>query len=169
MTVENKDFKVKNGLVVQGSSATVNGNQILTTASEIDSLSGVAISDEVTGQILYYNGSSWINKYPLEIPSQISQKTDTSYSLEITDNGKLIEFLNSSQISITVPEDEDVNFPVGSQINIIQTGVGQIVIQGDVGVTINYTPGNKLRAQWSIATLLKRSANSWLLYGDLVL
>jgi hypothetical protein len=34
-TVVNKDFKVKNGLVVEGSNATVNGNQVLTeTASD---------------------------------------------------------------------------------------------------------------------------------------
>jgi trimeric autotransporter adhesin len=33
--------------------------------------------------------------------------------------------------------------------------------------TINATPGLKLRTQWSSATLLKRSANTWLVYGDL--
>jgi hypothetical protein len=33
--------------------------------------------------------------------------------------------------------------------------------------TINATPGLKLRTQWSSATLLKRSANTWIAYGDL--
>lgn len=35
MATENKDFKIKNGLIVQGTTATVNGNDILTN-SETD-------------------------------------------------------------------------------------------------------------------------------------
>jgi hypothetical protein len=35
MATNNKDFKVKNGLVVQGTTATVNGFDVLTTESEI--------------------------------------------------------------------------------------------------------------------------------------
>jgi hypothetical protein len=35
------------------------------------------------------------------------------------------------------------------------------------GVTINATPGLKLRAQWSSATLVKRNTDTWVLVGDL--
>ena len=35
------------------------------------------------------------------------------------------------------------------------------------GVTINATPGLKLRAQWSYATLIKRATDTWVLVGDL--
>lgn len=35
MATDNKDFKIKNGLVVQGTTATVNGNNVLTD-SQID-------------------------------------------------------------------------------------------------------------------------------------
>ena len=38
MATVNKDFRVKNGLVVEGTTATVNGNDILTTASNTGSL-----------------------------------------------------------------------------------------------------------------------------------
>ena len=37
MATVNKDFRVKNGLIVEGTTATVNGNDILTTASSVDS------------------------------------------------------------------------------------------------------------------------------------
>ena len=33
-------------------------------------------------------------------------------------------------------------------------------------VTVNGTPGLKLRAQWSAATLVKRDTNTWVLIGD---
>lgn len=61
MSTSNKDFKVKNGLVVAGSTATVNGNDILTTASSIDSLSDVVITTASSGQVLKYNGTNWVN------------------------------------------------------------------------------------------------------------
>lgn len=38
MTTQTKDFRVKNGLIVEGNSATVNGNQVLTTASDLSGL-----------------------------------------------------------------------------------------------------------------------------------
>lgn len=38
MTTYTKDFRVKNGLVVEGTTATVNGNEVLTTASDLSGL-----------------------------------------------------------------------------------------------------------------------------------
>lgn len=61
MATTNKDFRVKNGLVVEGSTSTVNGNQVLTTASSLDSLSDVVITTPSTSQVLSYNGTNWVN------------------------------------------------------------------------------------------------------------
>jgi len=52
-------------------------------------------------------------------------------------------------------------------MDILQTGAGQTTVQAGPGVVLNFTPGQKLRFQWSIATILKRDANTWLLFGDL--
>jgi hypothetical protein len=35
-------------------------------------------------------------------------------------------------------------------------------------VTVNATPGQRLRARWSSASLIKRSSNLWVLVGDLI-
>jgi hypothetical protein len=93
--------------------------------------------------------------------------TGTSYTLGLADSGKLVEFNNSSAITVTVALNSSVDFPVGSQINIVQTGTGQVTIAPVVGVTVNATPGLKLRTQWSTATLVKRDSNTWLLFGDI--
>jgi hypothetical protein len=69
--------------------------------------------------------------------------------------------------TLTVPLDSSVNFPVGSQIDILQVGSGQTTVVAASGVTINATPGLKLRTQWAGATLRKRAANTWVLVGDL--
>jgi hypothetical protein len=90
-----------------------------------------------------------------------------SYTLVLADNGKLVEISNASANNLTVPLNSSVAYPVGSQINILQTGAGQTTIVATGGVTINGTPGLKLRAQWSSATLIKRGTDTWVAVGDL--
>ena len=90
-----------------------------------------------------------------------------SYTLVLADNGKLVEVGNGSANNLTVPLNSSVAFPVGAQINILQTGAGQTTVVATGGVTINATPGLKLRAQWSSATLIKRATDTWVLVGDL--
>jgi hypothetical protein len=90
-----------------------------------------------------------------------------SYTLVLTDKDKLVEIANASANNLTVPLNSSVAYPVGTQINILQTGAGQTTVVATSGVTINSTPGLKLRAQWSSATLIKRATDTWVLVGDL--
>jgi hypothetical protein len=99
----------------------------------------------------------------------IVEKT-SSHTLVLSDKDKLIEMNSSSANDLTVPLNSSQAFPIGSQINILQTGTGQTtIVPVSGGVTINATPGLKLRARWSSATLIKRAENVWVLAGDIVL
>jgi hypothetical protein len=107
----------------------------------------------------------------------LSTKADTllsinnqtaSYTLILEDLGKLVEINTSSANNLTIPLESSVNFPIGSQIYIIQTGTGQTTIVPTGGVTLSGTPGLKLRAQNSGAQLVKKSSNNWVAIGDLV-
>jgi GTPase len=91
-----------------------------------------------------------------------------SYTIGIADAGKLVEMSNASANNLTVPLNATVAYPIGTQINILQTGAGQTTVVATGGVTINATPGLKLRAQWSSATLIKRATDTWVLVGDVV-
>lgn len=97
-----------------------------------------------------------------------SNQQVASYTLALSDVGKMVEISNGSANTLTVPPSSSVNFPVGSQIVVVQTGVGQTTLTPGSGVTINGTPGLKLRAQWSSATLVKRSTDTWIAFGDLI-
>lgn len=79
----------------------------------------------------------------------------------------VIEVNSASATTITIPLDSALNYPVGTSMDILQTGAGQVTIAATGGVTMNGTPGFKLRTQWSSATILKRAANTWIVYGDL--
>ena len=97
----------------------------------------------------------------------ISQKT-ASYTLsDLAERDTLIEISSQSATTVTIPADSSVNYPVGTTLDILQTASGQVTIAGAQGVTVNATPGLKLRTQWSSATLMKRAANTWVVYGDL--
>ena len=74
LATSNKDFKIKNGLIVQGANATVDGNAILTTAASIDDLADVSISSPEDTQILSYDASIdlWKN---IDIPETVVSTT----------------------------------------------------------------------------------------------
>jgi hypothetical protein len=277
LSTASKDFKIKNGLIVQGSSATVNGNQVLTTASSIDDLSDVDTDGVSDGDSLVYStttqtwipvavsggeGSASDSFKTISVSGQdnvvADSSTDTltlvaggnvtittnastdsitiaatdtdnnttysvsaetvtgganlrltgsdattddvkiqgsglvtitrtdadtitvdanldvifneqtaSYTIALADKNKIIEINSASINDIIIPLDATTNFPIGAQVNVLQTGTGQTTVVGTSGVTVNGTPGLNLRAQWSAVTLIKRATDSWVAIGDL--
>jgi hypothetical protein len=96
----------------------------------------------------------------------INQQTG-AYTTVLTDRDKLVEINSASGVTLTIPLNSSVAYPVGTSFDILQTGAGQVTIAGAAGVTVNATPGLKLRTQWSSATLFKRATDTWVVFGDL--
>jgi len=90
-----------------------------------------------------------------------------AYTLALADDGTIIEKNDASGVNVTIPPESSVNFANGTQIVVIQTNAGQTTFVAGSGVTLDGTPGLKLRAQWSSAVLIKRSSNTWVVLGDL--
>jgi hypothetical protein len=102
-------------------------------------------------------------------PVIFNAQTGTTYTLALTDAGKLVELLNAASITLTVPTNASVAFPVGSRIDLLATGAGQVTVAAAGGVTLNSSgAANKLKQTWSAATLIKRATNTWVLIGELV-
>jgi len=85
-----------------------------------------------------------------------------SYQIVVGDAFKLIEMSGGGTLTIL----DSASFPTGTTIDVLQTSDSQVLIAGS-GFTPDSTPGLKLRAKWSSATLLKRGTNSWVVMGDL--
>jgi hypothetical protein len=103
-------------------------------------------------------------------PLNISAPTFSSnnYTAVLADKDRFLELSNSSTAgTFTIPPNSSVPFPIGGQLNFTQTGSGQITVTAGSGVTINSSSGLKMRTQWSSATLLKRSTDTWVIFGDL--
>ena len=146
-------------------SQTGNSGKYLTTDGSVSSWAAVDLTSYAT-----LTGTETLTNKTLTAPVinlGTNAQTGTTYTLALTDNGKLVEVSNASAITVTVPANSSVAFPVGAQVNLLQTGAGQITVAGAGGVTVNATPGLKLREQWSSATLIKRATDTWVLVGDL--
>ena len=105
--------------------------------------------------------------YQRIITDTITNEQTASYTLALADTGKMVEMNVASANTLTVPPNSSVAFPVGATLTVLQTAAGQCTLTAGAGVTINGTPGLKLRAEWSSATLVKRATDTWVAIGDL--
>lgn len=94
-------------------------------------------------------------------------QTGTAYTLALSDAGKMVTLSNAAAITLTIPTNASVAFPIGTRIDVLQYGAGQVTVAG-AGVTLR-SSGSKLKlsGQYSGATLWKKSTNEWALIGDL--
>ena len=111
-----------------------------------------------------WNSLTYVNQFATFPNLSTNAQSGTTYTLALSDASKIVELNNSSAITLTVPLNASVAFAVGTQIQLLQTGTGQVTVTGSG--TINSGSGLKLRAQWSMATLIKRASDTWVLVGD---
>ena len=99
----------------------------------------------------------------------VSINTQTvSYTLVLADDARLIDMNSASALTLTVPTNATVPFPIGTQILVRQVGAGQVTISPISGVTLNAAGGrNKTRIQFSVAGLIKIATDTWAVFGDL--
>jgi hypothetical protein len=96
-----------------------------------------------------------------------------SYTAVLANNGQVVTMSNASANTFSIPTNASVAFPTGTQINVIQIGVGQTTIQAVTsGTTSVLSTGAsaaapKLRAQYSMATCIKAGTDLWYVAGDI--
>jgi len=104
----------------------------------------------------------------------LNAQTGTTYTFVLTDaDNKLVTASNASAQTYSIPTNANVAYPVGSQINIIAIGAGQVTINAVTsGTTTVLSNGAtaaspKLRVQYSSATCIKVATDTWYVVGDL--
>lgn len=99
----------------------------------------------------------------------LNAQTGTSYTAVLGDDGKLITLDNGSAITFTIPPNGTVAFGIGTQINFMQLGAGQVTLTPGAGVTIR-SSGSKLKTngQYAVATCVKIASDTWVAVGNLV-
>ena len=98
----------------------------------------------------------------------LNAQTGTTYTAVLGDDGDLITCDNASAIALTIPPNSSVAFGIGTQINVMQLGAGQVTITAGAGVTLR-SAGSKLKtsAQYAVATCCKIATDTWVVIGNL--
>jgi len=103
-----------------------------------------------------------------------NDQTGTTYTFVLADaDNKLVTLSNASSIAVSIPTNASVAFPIGTQINLIQIGAGQVTVSAATpGTTTVVSTGAtsaspKCRAQYSAITLVKKNTDSWYAIGDI--
>ena len=132
-------------------------------------VNGTSVLSTTAGGFIFTDGTQTKEGTPSRTP--IIQKTAEYTLSSLTERDSLIEVSHTggTAVKVLIPTDATLNYPVGTSIDILRTNTGEVTIEAVTPgtTTVNATPGLKLRAQWSSATLFKRAANLWVVMGDL--
>jgi hypothetical protein len=159
--------QLKGGTTGQILSKTSGTDMAFTWVSETGDISGVTAGTGLSG-----GGTSGAVTlafdYSIGNQSVENAQTGTTYTLILTDAGKMITMTNASANTLTIPLNSSVAFPLNTRIDIIQYGAGQTTVAATGGVTIA-SSGSKLKltGQYSAASLWKKATDTWVLMGDL--
>ena len=107
--------------------------------------------------------------FDYSVGNQAVQNVQTdSYTLVLTDAGKMIVMNKATGNNLTIPPNADVAFANNTRIDVIQYGAGQTTIVAGSGVTLRSADSKlKLSKQYSGASLWKYATNEWIIVGDL--
>ena len=98
----------------------------------------------------------------------LNAQTGTTYTLVLADAGKLVTLSNTSAITVTIPLNSSVQFPIGTQIGLLQINTGQVTIAGASGVTLrSYNSATKIIGNNGLAVAVKTGTDTWQLVGAL--
>ncbi len=98
--------------------------------------------------------------------SETIEKT-SSWTLELTNMHKFIRVNSTSEISVTIPLNSDVEFPINTEIVFVQHGAGTVEMNAATGVTIYNSSGLKSSGQYTGFTLRKVGTDEWYALGSL--
>lgn len=99
----------------------------------------------------------------------VTANTQTdSYTLVLNDAGKVVEINAATSKTLTVPTNASVAFSVGTVIEVMRLGAGDVAIAASGGVTIlSRASLLGIANQYGSVSLRKRGTNEWVLVGDL--
>ncbi len=93
----------------------------------------------------------------------------TARTLALADATKWIRCTNVAGITITLPQDSDVAFVVGTVVTFEQTQTGVVTFVAGAGATMNKpsTHDANTNNQWSVVQVKLVATDTWIVFGNL--
>jgi hypothetical protein len=136
---------------------------------------GITIPDDTD---LVKDGAAAIrtvgNGFDSALGKLVLNSRTATYTVVLADNKNTLITMNVATANdFLIPTNASVAFPIGSVINVIQTGVGKTTIKAVTSgtTTISSTGATaaqpSLRAQFSAASCVKVATDTWYIIGDI--
>lgn len=133
------------------------GSNIESSANQSTIISGVRFGNNIHIGFKYVEPNTSLPR-----TAEINVQTGTTYTLQTSDNGKIVTLNNASAVTVTVPS----GLGSGFNCTLIQLGVGTVSVSAS-GTTINNRNSHtSIAGQYGSATLLSYTSNSFLFQGD---
>lgn len=136
---------------------------------------GITIPDDTD---LVKDGAAAIrtvgNGFDSALGKLVLNSRTATYTAVLADNKNTLVTMNVATANdFLIPTNASVAFPIGSVINVTQTGVGKTSVKAvSSGTTTISSTGTvaaqpALRAQFSAASCIKVATDTWLVIGDI--
>ena len=154
---------------VTGTPTTLNGYGITDayTKTASDAKFAPIASPTFTGTAKIPDNATSSTDYAVGYLEAPQNSKTTNYTLVLADSAKSI-VMNGSSVTLTIPANASVAFPVGTVIIIINVNASalSIAITSDTLTLVNSTStGTRTLARNGVATCIKIGATSWLISG----
>ena len=119
------------------------------------------------GQVLVSNASGQVT-WQNSIPTTVRSSALTLTNLILADADGVVITTTTIATDVRIPLNSGAAYPLGTKVTIVQEGTGVITVVGTAGVTVQSAQGHdRLKHQYSVATIVKTATDTWYLYGDI--
>lgn len=132
-------------------------------------ITATTILDSGTTNAHYFRSTVNSVFYADQLATVINAQVGTTYTLVAADLGKLITCSNAGAITLTVPANATVAFPIGAEVRVMQGAAGAVTVATGGTPTLR-SRGTLLttNGQYAAIRLTKIATDEWLIDGDRV-
>ena len=114
------------------------------------------------GNIMTSDGTNWTSTAPL-FANTYNDQVGTTYTLQSSDNGKILTMNNGSAITLTVP----AGLPAGFNCTVVQKGAGVVTFTASSTTINNRQAFTQTKGQYAAATIIMYATDTFITQGDM--
>jgi len=141
------------------------GNVVINNS--LTEYSNVQVASYVAGNITVGNIAGKTSGFTLGY-LEMPQVAAANVTLALTDSGKHFYDTSTAPITVTIPTNASVAFPIGTVISAVNASTGNLIVEkGSATLYLggNATSASRTITSYGVATLMKVATDTWFING----
>lgn len=97
--------------------------------------------------------------------ASVNVQTGTSYTLQLSDAGKVVVFTHADPVTVELPDEDSVTWPANTQFVVAQYGAGAVTVAGEDDAEINGAASVENYGQYKAMSFIRVGADEWFAMG----